>query len=260
MLSVLLPIRTIWWREVIRFFRQRSRLFSAIAQPLIFWILIGSGLEASFQPTGTSYKQGYTEYFYPGIVVLVLLFTAVFATISVVSERREGFLQNVLVAPVPRWGIVLGQTLGGITLALLQGVLLLVIAPLMGITIGVMSFLATFGVMILIAFGLTNLGLLIAWRMDSTQGFHAIMNLILIPIWLLSGAFFPIAGVPGWLAWVMKLNPITYGLAAFRHSLYLDSQIMFVELPTLMISILVCSVFSLLTYLGAVLTASTQQI
>ncbi len=260
MLSVWLPIRTIWWREIVRFFRQRSRLLSAIAQPLIFWILIGSGLNASFKPVGTSNEQAYTEYFYPGIVVLVLLFTAIFATISVVNERREGFLQHVLVAPVPRWSIILGQTLGGITLALIQGVLLLGIAPFIGIKVGLISLLTTFGVMILIAFGLTNLGLLIAWRMDSTQGFHAIMNLILIPIWLLSGAFFPLAGAPDWLTWVMKLNPITYGLAAFRHSLYLDSHITFTELPTLMISILVCSVFSLLTYTGAVLTASTQQI
>ena len=260
MLSVWLPIRTIWWREIIRFFRQRSRLLSAIAQPLIFWILIGSGLNESFKPTGTSNEQAYTEYFYPGIVVLVLLFTAIFATISVVNERREGFLQNVLVAPVPRWSIVLGQTLGGITLALIQGVLLLGIAPIIGIKVGLISILTTIGVMILIAFSFTNLGLLIAWRMDSTQGFHAIMSLILMPIWLLSGAIFPLAETPSWLAWVMKLNPITYGLAAFRHSLYLDSHITFTELPTLMISILVCSVFSLLTYTGAVLTASTQQI
>ncbi len=265
MLSVWLPIKTIWWREIIRFVRQRSRLLSAILQPLIFWILIGSGLSASFKPPSTSYEntsyeQEYTEYFYPGIVVLVLLFTAIFATISVVNERREGFLQNVLVAPVPRWSIVLGQTLGGITLALLQGVLLLGIAPLIGIKVGLISLLTTCCVMILIAFGLTNLGLLIAWRMDSTQGFHAIMNLILIPIWLLSGAFFPLAGVPNWLEWVMKLNPVTYGLAAFRHSLYLDSNITFDELPTLMVSIIVCSVFCLLTYTGAVFTASSQQI
>ena len=123
MINVLLPVLTIWWREIIRFFRQRSRLFSAIAQPLIFWVLIGSGLSASFQPAGTPENQEYIEYFYPGIVVLVLLFTAIFATISVVNERREGFLQGILVAPVSRWSIVLGQALGGTTLALIQGIL-----------------------------------------------------------------------------------------------------------------------------------------
>ncbi len=258
MINVLLPVTTIWWREIIRFYRQRSRLFSAIAQPLIFWILIGSGLSASFQPSGTSEKQGYIEYFYPGIVVLVLLFTAIFATISVVNERREGFLQSVLVAPVPRWGIVLGQALGGTTLALLQGVLLLFLAPLIGIRFGFMSLIFTLGVMTLLAFGLTNLGLIIAWRMDSTQGFHAIMNLILIPIWLLSGAFFPSAGAPSWLAWVMKLNPLTYGVTAFRRSLYFDTATTTGNMPSWTLSLLIISLFCFLTYLGATLTASAE--
>ena len=157
----------------------------------MFWLLIGSGLSASFQPAGAADGTGYIEYFYPGIVVLVLLFTSIFATISVVNDRREGFLQGILVAPVPRWRIVLAQALGGTTLALLQGLLLLLLSPVIGIRFSVTSFLFSIGVMTLLAFGLTNLGLLIAWRMESTQGFHAIMNLLLIPIWLLSGAFFP---------------------------------------------------------------------
>ena len=258
MISVLLPVTTIWRREIIRFYRQRSRLFSAIAQPLVFWILIGSGLSASFQPSGIAEKPGYIEYFYPGIVVLVLLFTAIFATISVVNERREGFLQGVLVAPVARWGIVLGQALGGTTLALLQGVLLLFLVPFIGIRFGLASLLLTLGVMALLAFGLTNLGLLIAWRMDSTQGFHAIMNLILIPIWLLSGAFFPSTGAPSWLAWVMKLNPLTYGVAAFRRSLYFDTDTTIGNMPTWTLSLLIISLFCFLTYLGATLTASAE--
>ncbi|MDE0555957.1 MAG: ABC transporter permease [Candidatus Poribacteria bacterium] len=259
MQRVLLPITTIWWREIIRFYRQRSRLFSAIAQPLVFWMLIGSGLNASFQPSGVVGGHGYIEYFYPGIVVLVLLFTSIFTTISVVNDRREGFLQGVLVAPVPRWRIVLAQALGGTTLALLQGVLLLILAPLTGIQFGVASFFVTLGVMTLLAFGLTNLGLLIAWRMDSTQGFHAIMNLLLIPIWLLSGAFFPSTGAPGWLAWTMKFNPLTYGLAAFRHSLYFDTTVKaFGDVPSWTLSMLITSLFCVLTYVGATLTASTQ--
>ena len=257
-MNVLLPVTTIWWREIIRFYRQRSRLFSAIAQPLVFWILIGSGLNASFQPAGTSAKTGYIEYFYPGIVILVLLFTAIFATISVVNERHTGFLQGVLVAPVPRWGIVLGQALGGTTLALLQGVLLLVLAPLIGIRFGMTALIFTLGVMTLLAFGLTNLGLLIAWRMDSTQGFHAIMNLLLIPIWLLSGAFFPSAGAPTWLEWVMKLNPLTYGLAAFRHSLYSDTVTTAGSMPPWTLSILITTLFCILTYLSATFTASAE--
>ncbi len=259
MQKILLPITTIWWREIIRFYRQRSRLFSAIAQPLVFWILIGSGLSASFQPSGSVNGLSYIEYFYPGIVVLVLLFTSIFATISVVNDRREGFLQGILVAPVPRWRIVLAQALGGTTLAFLQGVLLLILAPMAGIQFGAASLVFTLSVMALLAFGLTNLGLLIAWRMDSTQGFHAIMNLLLIPIWLLSGAFFPSAGVPGWLAWIMKFNPLTYGLAAFRHSLYLDTTAkVFGEGPAWALSMLITGLFCILTYVGATITASTQ--
>ena len=255
----LLPIATIWWREITRFYRQRSRLFSAIAQPLVFWLLIGSGLSASFQPAGAADGTGYIEYFYPGIVVLVLLFTCIFATISVVNDRREGFLQGILVAPVSRWQIVLAQALGGTTLAVLQGLLLLLLSPIIGIRFNVPSFLFSIGVMTLLAFGLTNLGLLIAWRMESTQGFHAIMNLLLIPIWLLSGAFFPSTGTPGWLAWTMKFNPLTYGLAAFRYSLYLDTTVeAFGEGPPWTLSMLIIGLFCVLTYVGATFTASAQ--
>jgi len=252
------PIATIWWREIIRFYRQRSRLFSAIAQPLVFWFLIGSGLSASFQPSGEVDGLSYIEYFYPGIVVLVLLFTSIFATISVVNDRREGFLQGVLVAPVPRWRLVLAQALGGTTLALLQGILLLLLAPMTGVRFSAVSLFLTLGVLALLAFGLTNLGLLTAWRMDSTQGFHAIMNLLLIPIWLLSGAFFPSTGVPGWLAWTMKLNPLTYGLAAFRQSLYLNTAAAVGEVPPWTLSMLITGLFCVLTYVGATFTASAQ--
>ena len=225
----------------------------------MFWLLIGSGLRASFRPAGAVNEPDYIAYFYPGIVVLVLLFTSIFATISVVNDRREGFLQSILVAPVPRWRVVMAQAFGGTTLALLQGLLLLLFAPMVGIRFGATSILLSIGVMALLAFGLTNLGLLIAWRMDSTQGFHAIMNLLLIPIWLLSGAFFPSTGVPGWLAWTMKLNPLTYGLAAFRHSLYFDTTAnAFGEGPLWTLSLLITGLFCVLTYVGATLTASVQ--
>ncbi len=258
MQRVLLPIATIWWREIVRFYRQRSRLFSAIVQPLAFWLLLGSGLNASFQPAGVPAELDYIAYFYPGIVVLVLLFTSIFATISVVNDRREGFLQGVLVSPVPRWRIVLAQALGGTTLALLQGGLLLALAPLSGVQFSAISFLITFGVMVLLAFGLTNLGLLIAWRMESTQGFHAIMSLLMLPLWLLSGAFFPSSGVPVWLEWTMKLNPLTYGLAAFRQGLYLNTAVSVGEGPAWTLALLVTGLFCVLTFVGATLTASAQ--
>jgi ABC-2 type transport system permease protein len=246
-----LPIVTLWWREVVRFCRQRSRLVGAFAQPLVFWLLLGSGLGPSFRPPGTPEGTNYVEYFYPGIIALVLLFTAIFATISVVQDRREGFLQGVLVAPVARSSIVLGQALGGTTLALLQGVLFLLLAPLVGISFTPLSVLSVVAVMFLVSFGLTNLGLIIAWRMDSTQGFHAIMNLILIPIWLLSGAFFPASGVPTWLEWVMRLNPLTYGVAALRRCLYLGNPPLAGEVPALAPSLAITVVFSVVAFAAA---------
>lgn len=228
---------------------------SAIVQPLIFWLLLGGGLNASFHPPGVPEGTSYIEYFYPGIITLALLFTTIFATISIVQDRREGFLQGVLVSPVSRWIIVLGQALGCTTLALFQGALFLFLAPIIGVPLTPVSVFAALGVMLTLSFGLTNLGLTIAWQMDSTQGFHAIMNLILIPVWLLSGAFFPVSGVPMVLEWTMKLNPLTYGVAALRRCLYFNTPIAAEGIPQLTLSLLVTGLFCVLTYLGAARTA-----
>src|SRR5262249_8737180 len=161
------------------------------------WLLLGAGLKASFRPSGLPTDINYAQYFYPGVIVLVLLFTAIFSTISTVEDRREGFLQGGLVVPISRFTVVVGQGLGATPLALVQGLIFLMLAPLAGIHLNLWAIAVTSGMMAIIAFALTNIGLTIAWRIESTQGFHAIMNLILIPIWLLSGAFFPSNGTPG---------------------------------------------------------------
>ncbi len=246
---------SLWWREINRFRRQRSRWMSALTQPLVFWLLIGGGLSASFRPTGVPDDMGYLEYFYPGVIVLVMLFTAIFATIAVVEDRREGFLQGVLVAPVSRANIVLGQALGSATLAWLQGVIFLALAPLAGIPLSLSSGLGVMTVLACLAFGLTNIGLIIAWRMQSTQGFHAIMNLILMPIWLLSGAFFPVSGVPLWLEWLMRINPLTYGMVALRRCLYLDQADAVGAVLPFLPSFIVLAGFGLATFALAVITA-----
>src|SRR5438093_5158354 len=212
----MLAVATLWHREVIRFVRQRSRLVGALAQPLVFWLLLGGGLSPSFRPPGAPAGASYLAYLYPGILALVLLFTAIFATISTVEDRHSGFLQGVLVAPVSRTAIVVGQALGGTTLAVGQGLAFLALAPLAGLRVAPLGVLGALGVMVVVAFGPTSLALLIAWRIESTQGFHTIMNLLLMPIWLASGAFFPPAGVPAPLAWLMRLDPLTYGLALLR--------------------------------------------
>ena len=160
----LLPVMTLWWREIVRFLRQRSRVLGALLQPLVFWVLLGAGLRASFRPPGTPEGTNYAEYFYPGVVTLALLFTAIFATISIIQDRREGFLQGVLVAPIARSGIVLGQSLGATTLALMEGLILLLLAPMAGIPLTLGGVLSALAVMAVLSFGFTSLGLAIAWK------------------------------------------------------------------------------------------------
>jgi ABC-2 type transport system permease protein len=211
---------TLWRRELVRFFRQPSRIAGAAGSPLLFWVLIGSGLSGSFRLPGGPADVDYLEYFFPGTVVLVLLFAAIFSTISVIEDRNQGFLQGVLVAPVPRGAIVAGKVLGGATIAWLQGLVFLALAPLSGIRLTAGSAAASLGVLALLAVALTAIGFAFAWRVESVQGFHAVMNLLLVPMWLLSGAFFPLSGAPGWLGALMRVNPLTYGVAALRWALY----------------------------------------
>ena len=220
--GLLLPSLSLAKRELVRFLRQRHRVIGALATPVVFWLLIGGGMGRSFQASGLpGGGQDYLTFFFPGTVVMILLFTAIFSTISIIEDRREGFLQSVLVAPVPRMAIVLGKVLGGTALAFGQGLLFLLLAPLLGITPSPVGWLAAAVLMLVVSFALTALGFCIAWRMSSTQGFHAIMNLFLMPRWFLSGALFPAEGAWRGLRWVMTLNPLSYGLSGLRHALYL---------------------------------------
>ena len=260
--SFLLPAISLWWREVLRFFRQRSRIVGALGSPLLFWILLGSGLGKSFHSPDAPVGMGYLEYFFPGTVALILMFTAIFSTISIIEDRKEGFLQAVLAAPVPRSSIVLGKVLGGTTLALIQGLLFLALAPLAGISLSIAGMLASALVMFVVAFGLTALGFILAWQLDSTQGFHAIMNLFLIPMWLLSGAAFPVAGSAGWISCIMRLNPLTYGVAALRQSLYLGHYPEgFAKSfgPDLGSCLLISALFGAVAFAGVVLVARQRR-
>jgi ABC-2 type transport system permease protein len=219
----MLPAFTLWWREIVRFYRQRSRVVGVIASPLLFWLVIGSGFGSSFRSGSAPGQQHYLDYFYPGALIMIVLFTSIFAMMSLIEDRKEGFLLSVMVAPVPRSAIVLGKVLGGTTLAAVQGLIFLAFAPFVGVHMGVIDFLLVVFVVFLVSFALTSLGFAIAWPMDSTQAFHAIINLFLIPLWLLSGALFPLSGASGWLRLVMRLNPLTYGVEALRGLLYPES-------------------------------------
>jgi len=215
------PCWTLMRREIVRFARQRSRVIGALGMPVVFWLLAGSLFGRSLTPADASGPASYIEYTFPAAIGAILMFTAIFSTISLIDDRREGFMQGVLVAPAPRAAIVLGKVLGASALAVAQSVLFMLLGPLVGISLTLGSALASFAAMWLVAFAVTSLGFWIAWRMESTQGFHALMNLVLLPMLLLSGAFAPISDSWTWVRWITTINPMTYCMALLRHTLYL---------------------------------------
>ena len=205
-------------RDLRRFFRQPSRVVGSVAQPLILWAVLGAGFADSFRAGGAG-GPGYLNYFFPGTIVLAMLFTAIFSTMSVIDDRHHGFLQAVKVAPVSRTALVLGKTLGGVAIALVQAVAFVALAPLAGFPLGAIDFPFVFAVLTLAALGFTALGFAVAWWIDSTQGYHGIMSVALLPLWMLSGAMFPAGGSHRWVQLIMKVNPMTYAVSAVRRGL-----------------------------------------
>jgi ABC-2 type transport system permease protein len=205
-------------RELLRFVRQPVRVVGSLAQPLLFWLFMGSGFSGSFSVA--SGNQTYGEFFYPGIILMLLLFAAIFSTITLIEDRAAGFLQGVLVAPVSRTGVVMGKMLGGSAIALIQAVIFLAFAPFAGIALTPIIVIDLLVIFIIVALGFTGMGFFVAWRMDSTAGYHAVMSVVFIPMWLLSGALFPLDGSAVWLGWVMQFNPVTYAMTAIRIAFY----------------------------------------
>jgi ABC-2 type transport system permease protein len=249
--GLLLPAFTLWWREIVRFYRQKSRVVGVLASPLVFWIVLGAGFGNSFRSGAGPAQQHYMDYFYPGTLILIVLFTSIFAMMSLIEDRQEGFLLSVMVAPVPRSAIVLGKVLGGTTLSAIQGLVFLIFAPFAGVHTGPVQLLLVALVVLLVSFALTALGFAIAWPMDSTSAFHGIINLFLIPLWLLSGALFPLSGASGWIRFLMYINPLTYGVEALRDLLYpgVDTQF---PLPSAIATLLLFSLvmFGLAFYMA----------
>ena len=243
---LLLPAYTLWLREIVRFYRQPARVAGVIASPLLFWAVLGSGFAKTFQSSGL-HGTNYLTYIFPGSIALIVLFTAIFSMMSLIQDRNEGFLLSVLAAPVSRGAIVLGKVSGGATLAAIQGAIFLVFTPLVGIHLTIPSLLLAIAVIALISFSLTALGFVTAWPMDSTQAFHAIVNIILIPLWMLSGAMFPASGASGWLRILMRINPLTYGVDALRNALFPAQP---TDFP-LTINLAVSTLFCLLTFAAA---------
>jgi len=251
--GTLIPALSLWWREVVRFYRQRSRVVGVIASPVLFWIVIGSGFGTSFKGGSGAGNEHYLDYFFPGALIMIVLFTSIFTMMSVIEDRKEGFLLSVLVAPVHRSVIVLGKVMGGATLSMVQGLVFLCFAPALGIHFTPTQFGLIILDVFLVSFALTALGFIIAWPMDSSQGFHAVINLFLIPLWLLSGALFPLTGASGWIRLLMRINPLTYGTEALRALLFPASAIFAVGT-----CLLVLLGFSLVMFAAAFLVANRR--
>jgi len=252
--GTLLPALSLWKREIVRFYRQRSRVVGVIISPVLFWIVIGSGFGSSFRG-GAAGGQHYLDFFFVGALTMIVLFSSIFAMMSLIEDRNEGFLLTVLVAPVSRSAIVIGKVLGGATISAIQGFIFLVFAPLIGIHFTAAGFGLIAITIFLVAFSLTALGFAIAWPMDSTQGFHAIINLFLIPLWILSGAMFSLSGASVWIRAIMRINPLTYGTDALRYLLFPTTTQPEFAVGT---SLTVLVIFTLVMFVAAFLVANRR--
>jgi ABC-2 type transport system permease protein len=209
------------YRELLRFMRQRSRVVGAFLSPLIFWLLLGFGIDGASDSSAVGMAGNFKQYFIPGMMILGVLFTSIYSAISLIDDRNSGFLQGVLVSPLPRWAILLSKILGASLIALLQGALLLPIAFISGLSLSATSIVSILFLFFFIGFFIASLALHFGWKIHSVAGFHGIMNTVLMPMWFLSGATFPIKSGP--LLWIAKVNPLSYAVSAFQEILYVGS-------------------------------------
>lgn len=206
-------IYAIWLRDLKAMFRERSRLYGSIMRPILWLIIMGNGLRPAMQQ-GLGIE--YTQFIFPGVLGMTLIFSAIQSATSIIWDREFGFLREVMVAPITRGSIVLGKALGGSTQATVQGMITLLFAPLVGIYPSPLQILRIILLMFLIAFSLTSLGILIASRMTSFEGFGAISNFVVMPMYFLSGSIYPLSGLPLWLKTLTLINPLSYGVDVMR--------------------------------------------
>ena len=207
-------VYTIWYRDMLRFWHDKMRLIGSITFPLLFLFVFGSGLSARMGALGPGID--FTQFIFPGIIGMTVLMSSFMAGVSVVWDREFGFLKEVLVAPISRASVAMGKTLGAATVALLQGMLILLFAPLIGVSLSIWTVLAVMPLMFLLAISLGSLGVLLATRIRSMEAFQATMQMLMFPMVFLSGAFFPLQGLPTWMNILVKVNPATYGIAPIR--------------------------------------------
>jgi ABC-2 type transport system permease protein len=212
-------IEAMWaltWRDLVRFLRDRSQVLGAFARPLLWLVFMGKGLSASVQLKG---GVGYQHFVFAGAIAMAVLFGGVFQGVTIIWDREFGFLKEVLVAPISRVTIVLGKTLSGTVVTVVQGCLTLLFAPVVGLHLAPASLLALLGIIVLLSLGMTAMGVVVATRMQTFEGFGVISNFVILPLYFLSGGVFPVDRLPTWMAILVRLNPATYGVDLMRHAL-----------------------------------------
>jgi ABC-2 type transport system permease protein len=213
--SELRGVYTLWRREVKRYLRERTRPISSFVQPLLWLVIFGAGLGSSIRG-GALVGFSYQEFIFPGIIGQTLLFTSMFMGISVIWDRQFGFLKEILVAPISRISIFTGKMLGVSTDSMIQGLIVLMLGPLIGVKITLAMVIAVIPLMLLITLGVVCIGLTIASFMSSLESYGTIVTFVNLPMFLLSGALFPVFNLPSWLQWAVYINPLTYGVDALR--------------------------------------------
>ena len=245
-------IYTIWLREAKRYVRYKSRIVTAISTPLLWLLVFGLGLGSAIRFGGS--PGGYQSFIYPGIIAQTILFTCIMSGIGIIIDKQYGFLKEIMVAPLSRASISLGKALGISTGAILQAIILLLLSFVVNVNMTIFIFIAAILISTFIAIGFSSLGLFIASFMDSMEGFNLVMSFVVLPIFLLSGALFPVSGLPNWLSFIIYLDPLTYGVDALR-GVILGNSVLPVE-----ISIIVTLLFAVvMVFLSALVFTKREQ-
>src|SRR5947199_953402 len=217
-------IYTIWLRETKTFAREKIRVVGMIGQPLLYLAVLGQGINSGVTLNANG-GINYLTFMYPGIIGMSILFTSIFSAVSIIWDREFGFLKEVLVAPVPRWAVALGKTFGGATIAIVQSTILIVMAPMIGIRLSLGMVIEMWVLAFLIGVALTSLGIAIAARMSSMQGFQMMMNFLVMPLYFLSGAMFPLSTAPSWMKALMVVDPLTYSVDGLRNIIFSNTMV-----------------------------------
>jgi ABC-2 type transport system permease protein len=218
-------VYTLWLRDIKRYFRDKPRIIGSFAQPILFLFVLGTGIASSFSVFGGGGGEDFLNFMFPGIVGMTVLFTSFFSAMSIVWDREFGFLREILVAPVSRTSIVVGKLLGGSTIAMIQGSIILLFAPFLRIPITFVIFFKELGIMFLVAMTISTMGIILASVIKSMQAFQVITNFLLMPMFFLSGALFPLNQTVKWMNIVSKINPLSYGVDAMRFVLLNDASL-----------------------------------